>query len=36
MSTFGEGMVASMKEVLVILRHMQQENQAFHEYVVHL
>ncbi len=31
---FGEEMVASMEKVLVIFRHMQQENQTLHEFVV--
>jgi hypothetical protein len=36
MSIFGEEMVAFMEEVLVILKHMQQDNQILHEFVVHL
>jgi hypothetical protein len=34
MSTFGEEMVAYMEKILVIFRHMQQENQTFHEFVI--
>jgi hypothetical protein len=33
---FREEMVASMEEIFVAFRHMQQENQTFRDYVVHL
>ncbi len=36
MFTSGEEMVASMEEVLVALKHMQQENRALSESIVHL
>jgi hypothetical protein len=33
---FRKEMVASMEEIFVVFRHMQQENQAFHDFIVHL
>lgn len=36
MSTSRKKMVMSMEEVLVMLKHMQQENQSFRESVAHL
>jgi putative AlgH/UPF0301 family transcriptional regulator len=36
MSTFKENMTTFMEEVLIALKHMQQENQTFCESIVHL
>jgi hypothetical protein len=36
MSTSRKKMVMSMEEVIVMLKHMQQENQSFHESIAHL
>jgi hypothetical protein len=36
MFTSKEEMVTSMEEVLIALKHMQQENQILHEFVAHL
>jgi hypothetical protein len=36
MPTSKEEIVVSMEEVLVVLRNLEQENQVFYEYVIHL